>query len=144
MSIRSVASGASLWRGYEYYQEGNVLSCVQTGADEYEGRVAGTAPEPYRVKINLAHVYQSTCDCPHADGKRRVCKHMVALYFAALPAEAKQYISDVEAYEREEELRQAEHYRGLQSYVKSLSKKELQEELFQALVELEERGRRYF
>lgn len=144
MSIRSAASGMSLWRGYEYYQEGHVLSCVQTGVGEYEGEVSGSAPEPYRVKIDLAHVYQSKCGCPHADGKRRICKHMVALYFSALPAEAKQYISDVEAYEREEEQRQAEHYRALRSYVNSLSKKELQEELFQALVELEDRGRRYF
>ena len=49
----------------------------------------------------------------------------------------------MEEYEREEEQRMEEHYAALRSYVKSLSKKELQEKLFEALVELEERGRYY-
>ncbi len=86
---------------------------------------------------------QSKCNCPHADGRRVICKHMVALFFAALPEEAEDYIEAVEEYEREEEQRMEEHYAALRSYVKSLSKKELQEKLFEALVELEERGRYY-
>ena len=59
------------------------------------------------------------------------------------PEEAEDYIEAVEEYEREEEQRMEEHYAALRSYVKSLSKKELQEKLFEALVELEERGRYY-
>ena len=143
MSIRTIASGASAWRGYEYYTEKKVLSLSQTGEDEYTGEVAGTAPAPYQVKINTAHVRQSKCSCPHADGRRVICKHMVALYFAAFPDEAERYIEEVEEFEREEEVRMADHRAALRSYVKSLSKKELQDQLFEALVELEERGRRY-
>ena len=137
MSIRTMASGASAWRGYEYYTEKKVLSFTQTGEDEYAGEVSGTGPAPYQVKINTAHVRQSKCNCPHADGRRAICKHMVALFFAAFPDEAEQY-------EREEEARMEDHYAALQSYVKSLSKEELQEQLFEALAELEERGRRYY
>lgn len=138
MSIRTLASGASAWRGYEYYTEKKVLSLSQTGEDEYMGRVAGNGSVPYQVKINTAHVRQSKCNCPHADGRRVICKHMVALFFAAFPDEAEQYIEEVEEYEREEEQRREEHYAALRSYVKSLSKKELQERLFEALVELDE------
>lgn len=139
MSIRTVASSASAWRGYEYYRDKQVLSLTQTAPDEYEGLVAGSGAEPYRVKINTAHVYRSVCNCPHAEGHRRICKHMVALFFAAFPLEAKQYMAEIEEYEREEERHQAAHLAALRSYVKSLSKKELQEQLFDALVELEER-----
>lgn len=144
MSIRTIASGASAWRGYEYYTGKKVLSLSQTGEDEYTGEVAGSAPAPYQVKINTAHVRQSRCNCPHADGRRVICKHMVALFFAAFPEEAEQYMEEVEEYECEEEMRMEEHYAALQSYVKSLSKKELREKLYEALVELEERGRRYY
>lgn len=144
MSIRTLASGASAWRGYEYYTEKKVLSLSQTGKDEYTGEVAGTARAPYHVKINIAHARQSKCTCPHADGRRVICKHMVALFFTAFPDEAEQYIEEVEEYEREEEARMEKYYADLRSYVKRLSKKELQEELFQALVELEAREYGYY
>ena len=101
MSIRTLASGASAWRGYEYYTEKKVLSFTQTGGDEYTGQVAGNGPAPYQVKINTAHPRQSKCNCPHADGRRVICKHMVALFFAAFPEEAEDYIEAVEEYERE-------------------------------------------
>ena len=88
MSIRTLASGASAWRGYEYYTEKKVLCLSQTGEDEYTGQVAGSGPVPYQVKINIAHLRQSKCNCPHADGRRVICKHMVALLFAAFPDES--------------------------------------------------------
>ena len=109
-----------------------------------QGRWPGTAPPPYQVKINTAHPRQSKCNCPHADGRRVICKHMVALFFSVFPEETEDYIEAVEEYEREEEQRLEDHYEALRSYVKSLSKKELQEQLFEALAELDERGRRYY
>lgn len=144
MSIRTLASGTSAWRGYEYYTEKKVLSLSQTGEDEYTGQVAGNGSVPYQVKINTVHIRQSKCNCPHADGRRVICKHMVALFFAAFPDEAEDYMEEVEEYERDEEQRMEDHYAALRSYVKSLSKKELQEQLFEALAELEERGRRFY
>jgi len=144
MSIRTLASGASAWRGYEYYTGKKVLSFSQTGEDEYTGQVAGSGPAPYQVKINTAHIRQSKCNCPHADGRRVICKHMVALFFAAFPEEAEDYVEEVEEYEREEEQRMEDHYEALRSYVKSLSKKELQDQLFEALAELSDRGRNFY
>ncbi len=144
MSIRTIASGASAWRGYEYYTEKKVLSFSQTGDDEYTGEVAGAASAPYQVKINTAHVRQSKCNCPHANGRRVICKHMVALFFAAFPDEAENYMEEVEEYEREEEQRMEDHYAALRSYVQSLSKKELQDQLFEALAELSDRGRTFY
>lgn len=138
MSIRTMASGKSAWRGYQYYKENKVLSLSQTGYDEYTGLVAGSGADSYQVTINTEHPRQSKCNCPHADGRRVVCKHMVALYFAAFPDEAKQYMKEVKEAEREEEKRQKEHLAEIRAYVKSLSKKELQDELFESLLQLDE------
>ena len=44
----------------------------------------------------------------------------------------------IEEWEAEEEERERQYYEELEKYVKSLSKKELQEELFHALAEVEE------
>ena len=71
-------------------------------------------------------------------GTRIICKHMVALYFTAFPEEADAYIAQVEENEREEERQLQNHYAEIKSYIKSLSKEELQEELFRTLIELEE------
>ena len=138
MSIRTLASGASAWRGYEYYIGDKVLTLSQTGDDEYTGLVAGSGADPYEVTIDTEHPRRSKCNCPRADGRRVVCKHMVALYFAAFPDEVKQYMEEVKEAEREEEKRQDEHLAEIRAYVKSLSKKELQEELFEALLKLDE------
>ena len=138
MSIRTMASGASVWRGYQYYMENKVLSLSQTGDDEYTGLVAGSGSDPYQVTINTEHPRRSKCNCPHADGRQVVCKHMVALYFSAFPDEAEQYMKEVKEAEREEEKRQKEHLAEIRAYVNSLSKKELQEELFESLLKLDE------
>ena len=138
MSIRTLASGASAWRGYECYMGDKVLTLSQTGDDEYTGLVAGSGSDPYEVTIDTQHPRRSKCNCPHADGRRVVCKHMVALYFAAFPDEVKQYMEEVKEAEREEEKRQDEHLAEIRAYVKSLSKKELQDKLFESLLELEE------
>lgn len=143
MSILSAASGASVWRGYEYYQSKHVSSFQKISDDEYTGEVSGTAEAPFRVKINLTHVRQSQCDCPHATGTRIICKHMVALYFTSLPYEAERYMAEVEEYERDEEARVKAHYKELEAYVKGLSKKELQDALYEALIEIEESNDRW-
>ncbi len=39
MSILNSASGKSVYRGYDYYKEGNVISHTQLSDFEYEGEV---------------------------------------------------------------------------------------------------------
>ncbi len=87
MSILTVASGQSVYRGYEYYTQNKVLVHTQINDNEFEGFVEGSEEKPYKVRINIAKPKTSACDCPFANGKR-VCKHMVAVFFAAFPEEA--------------------------------------------------------
>lgn len=141
MSILSLASGASTEKGYAYYTRKHVLSFRKLSADEYSAEVTGTQPKPYRVRINTAHVRQSRCNCPYADGRRIICKHMVALYFTAFPEEADTYgayLAAIEAQEREEQRLLLEHYAEIKEYVKSLSLEELQNTLYEALIRLDE------
>ena len=39
MSILSIASNTSAWRGYEYYDGKKVLSWIQTSEHEFEGEM---------------------------------------------------------------------------------------------------------
>ena len=58
---------------------------------------------------------------------------MVAVFFAAFPNEALKYKAELDAYYDKEEKREEEISNMLQSYIKSLSKSELQEALLQIL-----------
>ncbi len=141
MSILSIASNASAWRGYECYEGKKVLSWKQTGEHEFEGEIVGSKKEPYHVMIDTEHPKKSTCNCPHAEGKRIVCKHKIALFFTIFPKEADEYIAEIEEYEREEEKQALDCYNQIVKYVRSLSKEELRIALINELVEAEERGR---
>lgn len=77
------------------------------------------------------------------ENKKVVCKHMIALYFSAEPQAAKDFLKQVEEWNQEEKEWEQQHYKELRKYVNSLSKAELQELLYNALVELEH-NRNYY
>ncbi len=135
MSILSVASGQSVYRGYEYAQAKKVLYMEQVGEGVIQGEVSGSYGSNYDVIVDVNHPRKSQCNCPHAAGKRIVCKHMVAVYFTAFPAEAKKYIEELESYWEEEEQRQQEQEDRLIAYVRKMKKSDLQEALLQVLYE---------
>lgn len=146
MSLLSIASNASRWRGYDYFKAKKVLSWEQTGDFEFLGTVAGSAQEPYCVIINVQHPQKSSCNCPLAAGRRIICKHKIALFFSVFPDEAEQYIEEIKEAERAEEQEEQEkerleqeNYQMIVKHVKSLTKEELQIELINALLEAEER-----
>lgn len=64
---------------------------------------------------------------------------MIALYFTTESKAAKDFLKEVEKWEAEEEERERQHYEDIKEYVKSFSKMELQEQLIDALMQLEEK-----
>lgn len=90
MSILNSASSRTVYRGYDYFKEGNVILHIQLSDFEYEGEVQGTNKTPYHVMINTKHPKSSSCDCPFANGNT-ICKHMVALFFAVSPEDLKDH-----------------------------------------------------
>lgn len=126
MSILSVASEKSAWRGYEYFCDDKVLSVEKTDEIHYSGAVAGNSAKPYKVVIDLEHPKRSTCDCPFANG-RKVCKHMVALFFAAFPDEAISYKADIDMAIEEEKRYREELPKMIEQYVNGLTQSELRD-----------------
>lgn len=98
----------------------------------------GSAPLPYHVVIDSEHPKRSVCNCPHAEGKKIVCKHKVALYFTVFPEEAAAYIAELEANEADEERQEQERYDRIVKYVESLSLEELRNSLINTLLDQED------
>lgn len=156
MSILTKASWKSRSRGYDYYIKNKVLSCKEISNIEYEGTVQGSAEEPYKVRINLEKTMSSSCNCPFANG-RKICKHMVAVFFCVFPDEAQKYKSEYKEYKSaskryhydsffddyyddepdddyiDEEKDYDEFEDMLRKYIKKLSKTQLQNALFDLL-----------
>lgn len=133
MGLLECASGASVWRGYDYYKEKKVKNLTKIDAGVFTADVIGTASEPYVVEIDVAHPRKSTCNCPHADGKRIVCKHMVATYFTAYPEEADRFYREYLKAQEEAEQYEEELYDRVQAYVGHMKKNELQQALLELL-----------
>ena len=133
MSLMSCSSGTSVWRGYNYFLERKAKITKRINNTQYDGTVTGSNDAEYSVHIDLEHVRKSSCNCPHADGKRIICKHMIALFFTAFPLEARKYNEKLIAYEREAELQAEEEECKVLSFISGLKKVELQEILMQLL-----------
>ena len=133
MGLLECASGASVWRGYDYYKEKKVVTLEETEANIFAAKVSGNSSEPYSVELHIDHPRKSKCNCPHADGKRIICKHIVAAYFTVLPEEADKFYAEAMAYQEEEEKRQDELTDKVCHYVWHMKKSELQEALLQLL-----------
>lgn len=144
MGLIETASGNSVWRGMDYYENKKVVSFKKLDDGIYAGVVSGSEGRAYNVYVETMHPRKSICNCPFAEGRRVVCKHMIALYFTAEPKAAEDFLKQVEEWEKEEEEQERQHYVELRRYVNSLTKAELQDRLYDALVELEDIHDRYW
>lgn len=128
MSLFSIASEKSRQRGYEYFTENKVISASGTGSASYVGTVRGSGTAEYHVSIDLEHPRKSSCDCPFAAGRSRICKHMIALYFAVFPDEAEKYRIEEEHILAEIKLQEAFEFKRHEivvEYLSQMSKNEL-------------------
>ena len=133
MGLIELASGSSLWRGYDYYEAKRVKDVTRLSKHEIEGKVSGSNRKSYATIINTEHPRTSKCSCPHTNGRRVICKHMVALYFTAYPEEAKKLLDAAKAYEIEEEKRQEERENAVVKYISRMKKEDLQQTLLALL-----------
>ena len=129
MGIISLASGNSCWRGLNYYKNKKVIELNKIDESEYLSIVKGT--HNYNVYLNIEHPRKSTCDCPLANGKRIICKHIVATYFTVFPKEAINFEEEQNRLHEEYEKEQEEEYDKVIRCLNRMSKQELIEELIQ-------------
>ena len=97
--------------------------------NEYSSIVKGT--NNYNVHLDIEHPRKSSCNCPLANGKRIICKHIVATYFTAFPNEAVSFKEEQNRLQEEYEKEQEEEYDKAIKYLNRMSKQELIEELIQ-------------
>lgn len=127
MGIISVASGASCWRGLDYYKYKKVKNIEKINENEYTSIVSGT--KDYDVYLNIEHIRKSNCNCPYADGKRIICKHIIATYFQVFPEQAINFEKEQKELEEEYEKEQDELYDRVIEHLYKMKKDELISEI---------------
>ena len=139
MSLMTASSEVSRWRGYEYFKAKRVSNVQKIGEARYSALVSGSENTPYSVTIDLDHVRQSSCTCPHAAGRRIICKHMIALDLGIFPEKEQQILDYIEEqnqlYEQEYEQEIQEREEEIVEYVMKLSKAELRQMLIQRMID---------
>ncbi len=133
MSLLTASSAESRWRGYEYFERKNVLHLQRLDDARFQAVVSGSRQVPYDVVIDVDHVRRSSCTCPHAAGRRVICKHMLAVFFTAFPEEAKSYYETVQKAEEDWENYLQAREDKLIKYVYGLKKQEAQQLLLEVL-----------
>lgn len=139
MKLLNLASNSSFWRGVNYHHENRIISWKNLDENTYQGKVKGSDDAVYDVTIDLAHPRKSACNCPFAEGRRVICKHMVALNLGIFPEKEQQMLDYIEEqnqmyeqeYEEEMQAREAE----IVEYVMRLSKAELRQMLIQRMID---------
>ena len=148
MAFHSSASNASLWRGVHYYENEKVKSYSIIEENVIQGVVSGSEGNIYDTTINLDHPKKSTCNCPFANGRKVICKHMVALYFTSVPGSYKKFEKDMEEaetlYKLQEEQWRKETHQRIENFVAELSEREARKRLVDILYEDALDGRRRY
>lgn len=129
MGIINCASSNSCYRGLDYYEQKRVSKIKKISATEYQSTVSGS--DNYNVFLDISHPRRSTCNCPLANGKKIICKHIVATYFSVVPNSVKDFI--------EEQDRLQEEYEEYKNVIKCLNKM-TKEELIQKLINVFDYG----
>ena len=114
-----------------------VFNGVVWDADPFSCFVLGVSEAGF-VKIDFAHHRKSTCDCPHAEGRRVVCKHKVALAFAVSPEALKKADDIMEEqlrYQAERETREHEQYERIKKKVMEMSLEDLRDYVIYQMIE---------
>ena len=137
MGLLEIASSKSVWRGIEYYNNHNVLSWEQTESGIFDGTVKGSGDKNYTVHVDSVHPRKSACNCSLANGKKTICKHIVAVYVAANPKEENRFKTDMTPYASEEEERHAKRYQNLMSWAKNMTPSQLREAYVDAMIRIE-------
>lgn len=145
MGLIDLASSKSMWRGLDYYQNGNVVDVHSIEDSRYAAKVRNSADNVYDVIVDLDKARSSQCSCPFKKDKpKAICKHIVAAYFAIFPKEADDLQRAYEEWEAGAEEREAQHLKELEEYVNSLSIEDLRSRVLDHILEQERYGNRYW
>jgi uncharacterized Zn finger protein len=66
-------------RGFDYYENNNVIDVENLGNGEFSAVVEGSEDYEVFIEISKGKVIEHSCDCPYDWGD--VCKHVVAVLY---------------------------------------------------------------
>lgn len=138
MGLIDIASSKSVWRGMEYYKQNKVLSYTMNDDGTCEGVVVGSGDVNYLVHVDMEHPRKSTCNCLLANGKKIICKHIIAVSLCLDESEAERFKTEKTVYASEEEERKAKKYEKYMGFAKTMSPRELREAYVELMIELDE------
>ena len=139
MKLLNLASNNSFWRGIDYHHENRIIDWKKLQNNCFQGKVRGSGSAIYDVTIDVVHPKKSVCNCPFAEGRRVICKHMVALDLGIFPEKEQQMMDYIEEqnrmYEQEYEQEMLEREEEIRKYVMKLSKEELRQLLIRRMID---------
>ena len=139
MKLLNLASNNSFWRGIDYHHENRIIDWKKLQNNCFQGKVRGSGSAIYDVTIDVVHPKKSVCNCPFAEGRRVICKHMVALDLGIFPEKEQQMMDYIEEqnrmYEQEYEQEMLEREEEVRKYVMKLSKEELRQLLIRRMID---------
>ncbi len=133
MGLLDIASIRSIERGFNYYQSECVINLKSFSETQHEAEVKGSGNKVYRCYIDMER--KSKCNCPHADGRRVICKHMIALLFTASPEAANKHIMMLNEVEEDYQLRRNMWIDSLKEMINDMSEEELRDAYLNMLIE---------
>lgn len=137
MELYRSASLQSQFKGYDYFNDKKIISFKHIDESMYSGKVKGNG-STYDVIIDIEHPKKNShCNCPHAEGKKIICKHMVALYFTIFPEKAIQFIQEIDEHNKKVEEYEQELEIKMRKHIKTMSKKELEDALLECLYQVD-------
>lgn len=83
----------------------------------------------------MEHPRKSKCNCPHADGRQVICKHMIALLFTASLEAANKHIMMLNEVEEDYQLRRNMWIDSLKEMINDMSEEELRDAYLNMLIE---------
>lgn len=138
MGLIDIASSKSVWRGMEYYKQNKVLSYTMNDDGTCEGVVVGRGNDNYLVHADMEHPRKSTCNCALANGKKIICKHIVAVSLCLDESEGERFKTEKTVYASEEDERRAKKYEKYMSFANTMSPRQLREAYVELMIELGE------
>ena len=92
MALLDLARGQSFWKGMDYYEKKRVEKILQINPQLFESEVKGSHGNIYHVIMDTKQPKKSISNCLFSQGRRVICKHMVATYFTQFPQEVDRLI----------------------------------------------------
>ena len=117
-----------------YFIGDRVIESKEIEPNIVKAKVLGSGMKLYDVMVDFNHPLKCTCNCPHAEGKKIICKHKVAVYFKYHQKEAFDFYDEYVKYEKIDYEYRDEICDNIYTKISEMSKEELVQNCYELLI----------